>query len=174
MKKLMSAVASICLLTLGLAFYTNQAQAASYDKATAAKTLTVKASPSQKSKTLGKISVGKSVQVYGGVPIGTDQYNWPDYKTYGYSKIKYGKTYGYVPASQLSFSSPFNWAPGVESLVIKSFYTNHYATKKDTFKFVKYSVVNSEGLYSAYIKHNGTGSWEPFVSIDCKTGWYHG
>lgn len=174
MKKIILLFTSIFVLTLCVAFNFANAQTLTYDKATAAKILTVKSSPSQTSRTLGKLKVGTPIQVYGGVPVGTDQYNWYGYQQYGYSKIKYGKTYGYVPAYQLKFANPYNWAPGVYTSVMKSLYANHYVSKKDTIRLYKGGVYANQGIYDMDIKRNGKGDWIPWLGINCKTGWYHG
>ncbi|MFD0826386.1 cell division site-positioning protein MapZ family protein [Neobacillus sp. M.A.Huq-85] len=173
MKKSISAFTSICLLILCFAINTTEAQAASYDKAYAAKTLVVKSSPGTSYKTLGKIKAGQTVKVYGGVPIGKDQGDWYSYQQYGWSKIKYKNKYAYVKTHQLSFANPYNWVPGIKSKTIKEIKKN-YVSKKDKTKLVKSGVTANQGFYTMFIKMNGKGKWQQLVVINCKTGWYHG
>lgn len=174
MKKIISLFTSIFLLALCLAFNSTEAQAASYDKAYAAKTLVVKSSPGSSYKTIGKIKAGSTVHVYGGVPIGKDQDNWYAYQQYGFSKIKYKNKYAYVKVDDLSFANPYNWAPGVKSMVIKDNLSLHYISKHDKIKFVKSDINNSQGFYTMYIQFNGKGKWVYHVTVNCKTGWFHG
>ncbi|WP_075982992.1 cell division site-positioning protein MapZ family protein [Bacillus massilinigeriensis] len=173
MKKFISFFVSICLLTLGLTFNSTDVQAASYDKAYAAVALVVKSSPGTSYKTLGKIKAGQTVYVYGGVPIGKDQGNLPSYKQYGWSKIKYKNKYAYVKTHQLSFANPYNWAPGIKTRVINEI-KKEYVSKKDKTKLVKSNVTSNQGFYTMYIQFDGKGKWYQLVTINCKTGWYHG
>ncbi|WP_158555986.1 cell division site-positioning protein MapZ family protein [Peribacillus glennii] len=156
-----------------LAFNSTEAQASSYDKAYAAKTLSVKSSPGTSYKTLGKINAGATVKVYGGVPIGKDQGDWYSYQQYGWSKIKYKNKYAYVKTHELSFANPYNWAPGVKSKIIKEI-EKEYVSKKDKTKLVKSGVTGNQGYYTMYIRFDGKGDWHQLVVINCKTGWYHG
>jgi uncharacterized protein YgiM (DUF1202 family) len=57
----------------GKAGYVASSGFVNYDKATAAKSLVVKASAGSSYKTVGNIKAGQAVEVYGGVPVGTDQ-----------------------------------------------------------------------------------------------------
>ncbi|MBK3496344.1 hypothetical protein JFL43_16050 [Viridibacillus sp. YIM B01967] len=148
------------------------AQAASYDKAYASKTLTVKASAGTSYKTLGKIKVGKLVKVYGGVEIRNDQYNLSSAEQYGWSKIKYNNKTAYVRTHELNFSDPFKWAPGVKDRVYKSIKKNDYAPKGTPSKFVKSYAIGGIGYYSFMVKDDG--KWYQVVYINCKTGLYHG
>ncbi|MGG1397305.1 hypothetical protein ABE288_05665 [Bacillus salipaludis] len=176
MKKFISVFTGICLLLLCFAINSTEAQAASYDKAYAAKTLVVKSSPGTSYKTLGKIKAGQSVKVYGGVPIGKDQGDWYSYQQYGWSKIKYKSKYAYVKTHQLRFVNPYNWAPGIKSKTIKEIKKN-YVSKHDKTKLVKLAgsgKKGSSGMYTMFIKFNGKGEWSQLVVINCKTGWYHG
>ena len=173
MKKIISLFVSICLLTLCLAFNSNQAQAASYDKAYAAGTLIVKSSPGTSYKTLGKIKAGQTVKVYGGVPIGKDQEDWYSYQQYGWSKIKYKNKYAWVKTHELSFADPYNWVPGIKTKTINEIKKN-YVSKKDKIKLEKSDITANMGYYEMYVQINGKGKWNYLVTINCKTGWYHG
>ncbi|MGJ7913106.1 cell division site-positioning protein MapZ family protein [Neobacillus sp. LXY-1] len=177
MKKLFAFLVATCLLALSFSFNLTEADAAGYDKAYAAKTLVVKSSPGSSYKTLGEIKAGHLVEVYGGVAVGKDQDNWYSYQQYGFSKIKYNNKYAYVKTDDLRFADPFNWAPGVKSEVIKSVYNNQYVTKQDKIKLVKLadsSKKGSPGFYTMYVQQNGKGKWIELITINCKTGWYHG
>lgn len=149
-----------------------KSQAASYDKAYASQSLTIKKSPGTSYGTLGKINSGTSVKVYSGVPIGKDQENWYSYQQYGWSKIKYGKKYGWVKTHELTFINPYSWVPGIKSKTIKDIKKTQNITKQDKIKLVKskYEV----NFYVMYIKFDGKGKWLPLENINCKTGWYHG
>lgn len=169
MKKIISLFVSICLLTFCVSLNTAEAKTASYDKAYAAKTLTVKSSAGTSYKTLGEIKVGTIVKVNGAVPVGKDQEDWYSYQQYGWSKIKYkGKT-GYVKTHQLHFADPYKWTPGVKTKTINDIKKN-YVGKKDKTKLEKSDL----GYYIMYVKFNGKGDWNQLVNINCKTGWYHG
>ncbi len=148
-------------------------QAASYDKAYASKTLTVKSSPGTSYKTLGKIKVGSIVKVYGGVSIGKDQGDWYSYQQYGWSKIKYKNKTAWVKAHELNFSNPYSWVPGIKTKTLKEVNKN-YVSKGDKTKLVKSNVSAGQGYYIYYIKIGGKGEWSQLVVINCKTGWYHG
>lgn len=171
MKKILTLLAGICLVLLITSINATDAQAASYDKAYASKTLTVKASPGTSYKTLGKIEVGKVVKVYGGVAIGKDQYDWISARQYGWSKIKYNNKTAYVKTHELNFSNPYKWAPGVKSSVLKVL-NKRYTPQSNQTKLKKSSSNNGIGYYDYYVKSDG--KWWRVVSINCKTGWYHG
>lgn len=147
------------------------------DIAYAAQTLVVKSSPGTSYKTLGTIKPGELVKVYGGVPVGLDQGNLGGAAQFGFSKILFNNQYAYVITYQLKFADPYNWAPGVESDVINSVYANGYVSKSDKIKLVESassSQNGSAGFYTMYVQRNGTGNWIELVTINCKTGWYHG
>lgn len=168
MKKVFSFIAMLCLLALTI-LPANDVQAASYDKAYAAKELTVRAAAGTSYKALGKIKSGATVKVYGGVAIGKDQGDWYAAQQYGWSKIKYkGKT-AWVKVNDLHFANPWSWAPGIKSKTLKKI-KKDYVSKKDKTKLVK----GSENYYTMYIKFDGKGEWYQLVVINCKTGWYHG
>ena len=169
MKKIISIFASVCLLTLCLSFNSTEAKTTSYDKAYAAKVLSVKSSAGISYKTLGKIKVGTIVKVYGGVPIGKDQDNLSSSEQYGWSKIKYKGKYGYVKTHELHFADPYKWSPGVKTKAINEIKKN-YVGKKDKTKLEKSDL----GYYDMYIQFDGKGDWHQLVYINCKTGWYHG
>lgn len=172
MKRTVSYLVAIGII-LSLLFSSNiNSQAASYDKAYASKNLTVKVSPGTSYKTLGKIKLGTSAKVYSGVPIGKDQENWYSYQQYGWSKIKYGKKYGWVKTHDLTFTNPYSWVPGIKSKTIKDIKKNQNVSKKDKTKLVRSKYETN--FYVMYIKFDGNGKWYPFVNINCKTGWYHG
>lgn len=173
MKKVISLIITISLLTFFMAFHSTEAQAASYDKAYAAKTLTVKSSPGTSYKTLGKIKSGTSVKVYGGVPIGKDQDDWYSYQQYGWSKIKYKNKYAWVKAHELSYANPYNWVPGIKTKTINEI-KKDYVSNKDKIKLEKSDITGNMGYYVMYVQFNGKGKWNYLVSINCKTGWYHG
>lgn len=173
MKKIISLFVSICLVMVCSTFNSIEAQAASYDKAYAAKSLVVKSSAGTSYKTLGTIKAGQTVQVYGGVPIGKDQSNWPSFKQYGWSKIKFKNKYAYVKTQELSFADPYSWVPGIKSKTIKEIEKN-YVSAKDKTKLEKSNVSANQGYYTMYIKFDGKGDWHKLVVINCKTGWYHG
>ncbi|OPJ62597.1 cell division site-positioning protein MapZ family protein [Clostridium oryzae] len=173
MKKIIPLLLSICLLTLCLTFNSTEAQAASYDKAYAAESLTVKSSAGTSYKTLGTINAGTTVKVYGGVAIGKDQNDWYSCKQYGWSKIKYKNKYAWVKTHELSFANPYSWVPGIKSKTINKIMKD-YVSKKDKTKLEKSYVSSNQGYYTLYIKFNGKGEWNQLVVINCKTGWYHG
>lgn len=146
-----------------------EAQAVNYDKAYAPKTLTVKASPGTSYKTLGKIKPGSAVKVYGGVSQGKDQYDWFEYQKYGWSKIKYKNKFAWVKTDDLHFVDPWNWVPGIKTKTINDI------KKRTMNKNDKYKLEKSDGIYYVmYIKREGKGKWQYFITINCKTGWYHG
>lgn len=174
MKKKISLFVSICLMLLCFAANSTEAKTVSYDKAYAAKTLVVKEYPGTSYKTVGSIKVGSLVKVYGAVYPGWDQKNLSDAQWFGWSKIIYKNKYAYVITNQLKFANPYNWVPGVYSEDMNSIYNYPGTTKKDKFKLVKYGTINTQGIYVVYIQRNGKGSWQEFVNVNCKTGWYHG
>ncbi|MFB5284951.1 SH3 domain-containing protein [Peribacillus sp. Hz7] len=173
MKKIISIFASICVLLLFVSANTTPAQAASYDKAYATKTLSVKSSAGTSYKTLGKIKEGSVVNVYGAVAVGKDQDDWYGYQQYGWSKIKYNNKTGWVKTHELHFADPYKWTPGVKDEVIKSL-KKYYLSKNDKMKLVKADYFSNEGRYVCYVQFGGKGKWYPFVTINIKTGWYHG
>ncbi|HWL26653.1 MAG TPA: cell division site-positioning protein MapZ family protein [Ureibacillus sp.] len=144
-------------------------QAASYDKAYAAESLVVKSSPGASYKTVGKIEVGTVVKVYGAVPIGKDQGNASTAEQYGWSKIKYKNKTAWVATYKLSFADPYKWTPGVKTKTINDIKKN-YVSKNDKVKLEKSGL----GYYAMYVQINGKGEWHYLVTINCKTGWYHG
>ncbi|USK62298.1 cell division site-positioning protein MapZ family protein [Peribacillus asahii] len=173
MKKNISLFVSICLLMFCFAFNSTEAQAASYEKAYAAETLVVKSSPGTSYKTLGKIKVGSTVNVYGAVAVGKDQEDWYSYQQYGWSKIKYKKKYAWVKTHELSFADPYKWTPGIKTKTINQI-KKDYVSKNDKTKLEKSGVTANQGFYTFYVQVNGKGKWHYVVTINCKTGWYHG
>ncbi|MCM2534323.1 hypothetical protein NDK43_20655 [Neobacillus pocheonensis] len=158
-------------------FQKNASGSMDEDKAYAAQTLVVKSSPGTSYKTLGVIKPGQLVKVYGGVAVGWDQENWIGAMQFGWSKILFNNQYAYVITSQLKFTDPYNWAPGIKSNVINSVYANGYVSKSDKIKLVELSGSSkngSPGFYTMYVQQNGKGNWIELVTINCKTGWYHG
>jgi uncharacterized protein YgiM (DUF1202 family) len=175
MKKVISVFVSICLMALFVAFNSTEAQAASYDKAYAAKTLVVKASPGTSYKTLGKIKAGTIVKVYGGVPIGKDQGNWYSYQQYGWSKIKYKNKYAWVKTQELKFANPYNWAPGIKDRFENELVKQGYARSKKSIRYKKgyiFPGTKGQGFYRVYT--DLSGPYYPVVNVNVKTGWYHG
>ncbi|MGG0655813.1 cell division site-positioning protein MapZ family protein [Rummeliibacillus pycnus] len=173
MKKIISIFTGVCLLLFFISTNATTSQAISYDKAYANQTIVVKSSPGTSYKTIGKIKAGSVVKVYGGVAIGKDQYDWPSYKQYGWSKIKYKNKTAYVKTSQLSFANPYAWAPGIKTKTLNEIKKN-YVSKGDKTKLEKAYVTDGQGYYIYYIKYGGKGSWIQLEVINCKTGWYHG
>lgn len=148
---------------------TGVVQAPSYDKAYASKALDVKSSPGEPYKTLGTIETGTTVEVYGGVPIGQDQGDWFSYQQYGWSKIKYKNEYGWLKTHDLIFSDPYAWAPGIKEKFENDIVTQGYAHKKESIRYVRGTY---QGFYSVYT--DVSGPERPVVSVNAKTGWYHG
>lgn len=156
----------------GKAGYVASSGFINYDKATAAKSLVVKASPGTSYKTVGNIKVGQAVQVYGGEPIGWDQDDWGTARQYGWSKIKYKNQYAYVKTYELKFADPYNWAPGVKAEFEASLAESGYVESMDTIRYEKSGIYGNQGYLSVYAEYEGVEY--RIVSVNVKTGWYHG
>ncbi|MBU3110148.1 Ig-like domain-containing protein [Clostridium lacusfryxellense] len=150
-------------------------QSANYDKASAAQSIVVKSSPGTPYKTLGTIKAGTAMEVYGGVPIGMDQDNWYGYQQYGWSKIKYKNNYAWVKTHELRFSNPYNWAPGIKEKFENDIVKQGYARTKESIQYKIYEKLPAgaigPGFYQVYTDVSGQQS---IVSVNVKTGWYHG
>ncbi|RJS61558.1 SH3 domain-containing protein [Bacillus sp. PK3_68] len=157
----------------GKAGYVASSGFVNYDKATAAKSLVVKASPGTSYKTVGSIKAGQPVQVYGGVPVGKDQGDWISADQYGWSKIKYKNKYAYVKAHELKFADPYNWAPGVKAAFEADLVRQGYADSIDTIRYKKSGIFGNQGYYSVSAKMDGV-YYDYIVTVNVKTGWYHG
>lgn len=144
-----------------------------YDRAFTNEQVAIKSSPGTSYRTLGVAPAATELKVIGGEPIGFDQKDWYAYEQYGWSKIKYNGQTGWVPTHDLSFADPYNWAPGVKETTINEIKRN-FVTSKDKIKLEKSDVVGGIGLYALYVQINGKGEWQYLVTIDPKTGWYHG
>ncbi|WP_046173481.1 SH3 domain-containing protein [Domibacillus indicus] len=149
-----------------------QTPALSYDKAAAAKALSAKSSPGDSYKTVGHIKAGQAVQVYGGVPVGADQGDWASADQYGWSKIKYKTKYVYVKTHELKFADPYNWAPGVKAEFEADLVRQGYADSIDTIRYEKSGVFANQGFLAVYTKVDGVEGY--MVTVNVKTGWYHG
>jgi hypothetical protein len=71
-------------------------------------------------------------------------------------------------------ASPFEWAPGIKEQFEKSVVDeNEYIDSRDNIIYKKGSVNdNNEGFYSVYTKIDGQEVY--VVTVNVKTGWYHG
>jgi len=141
------------------------------DQANATKSLVVKSSPGTSYNTLGTIKAGTTVEIYGGVPVGIDQYNWASYQQYGWSEIKYGNKYAWVDTSNLKFANPYNWAPGIKAKFENELVKDGYARKKTSIQYKKPSTYASQGFYQVYTDLYGQNC---VVNVNVKTGWFHG
>lgn len=144
-----------------------------FDKAFAMETIAIKSSPGEIYGTIGVIPVSANVKVVGGVPIGYDQEDWAGYEMYGWSKVKYNGLTGWVATHNLSFQNPYSWVPGVKDTTLNRLIKD-YVGKNDKFKLVEDGVFNGAGLLEFYVQTDGVGQWYRVVSINPKTGWYHG
>lgn len=144
-----------------------------FDKAFAKKSVVLKTSPGEIYGAVGVIPVGASVKVTGGVPTGYDQDDWISADMYGWSKVKYDGKVGWVPTHDLAFENPYNWAPGIKDKVIKEI-TSLYVDKTDQYRLVQSGSYDSVGFYELQVQINGTGQWYYVVTINAKTGWWHG
>ncbi|WP_299514889.1 SH3 domain-containing protein [uncultured Rummeliibacillus sp.] len=165
MKKISTLLFTSLFSALLLSTIPIHSQANNYDKAHAIKALTVRADAGTSYKALGKIKKKSVVKVYGAVAVGKDQMKWSGASQYGWSRIKYKGHVAYVKTHELTFVNPYKWTPGVKQKVVKSLKKN-YGIKE--YKFVKLS----PQYYTCKTKING--KWTDFVTVNCKTGWYHG
>lgn len=143
------------------------------DYATTTQYLELKNYPGTSYETVGFVGANSKVEVIGGEPIGLDQYNWISADTYGWSEIKYNGQKGWVPTHELVFVDPYNWVLGVKDKTLNEI-KNKYVSSNDKIKLEKSKVYGSQGRYELLVQRDGTGEWVYVVTINCKTGWYHG
>lgn len=142
------------------------------DQANAAVSLVVKDSPGTSYKTLGTIKAGTTVEVYDGVPIGLDQGDWYSFQQYGWSKIKYENEYAWVKTNELKFVNPYNWLPGIKEEFENDMVKRGYASTKTGIQYKNPTVgATGAGFYQVYTDLCGL---QPVVTVNVKTGWYHG
>ena len=147
-------------------------QVVSYDKACAANSLVVKSLPGTSYGTLGTIKAGTTVEVYDGVPIGMDQGDWYSYQQYGWSKIKYENEYAWVKTDELEFDNPYNWVPGIKEKFENKMVEEGYALTKTSIQYKNaYAGDTGSGFYQVYTDLYGQNC---VVTVNVKTGWYHG
>lgn len=144
-----------------------------FDKASTATSLEIKKLPGEIAETVGILPVGADVKVIGGVPNGYDQEDWSNADMYGWSKVKYDGRIGWVPTHKLVFENPYSWAPGIKDVTLNEI-KRRYANPKDKIKLVEDEVYGGRGLLTLYIQSGGAGQWNYLVTIDPKTGWWHG
>lgn len=156
----------------GKAGYVASSGFINYDKATATKDFIVKASPAKSAKTVGNIKAGQAVQVYGGVPTGEDPDQVYTVNQYGWSKIKYNNKYAYVITYELKFADPYNWAPGVKVEFEASLEKSGYVESMDTIRYERAGISGNQGYLAVYAEYEGVEY--RIVSVNVKTGWYHG
>lgn len=144
-----------------------------FDKAYAMTSLAIKKSPGEIYGSVGVIPVGADVKVVGGVPIGYDQEDWISADMYGWSKVKYDGKIGWVPTHNLVFENPYSWAPGVKDVTLNEI-KKSYVGPKDKIKLVEGEIYGAIGFYSLHIQVDGVGKWYYLVTINPKTGWWHG
>ncbi|WP_157764750.1 stalk domain-containing protein [Solibacillus sp. R5-41] len=147
--------------------------AGEFDSAFALDTIDIKSSPGEIYDTIGVISDGANVKVVGGVPTGYDQEDWYSYEMYGWSKIQYEGLTGWVATHNLSFQNPYNWVPGIKDNTLNQL-KKEFVGKSDKFKLVEAGAFNGVGSLEFYVQYDGVGQWYRVVSINPKTGWYHG
>ena len=77
-------------------------------------------------------------------------------------------------AATAKAASPFEWAPGIKEQFEKSVVDeNGYIDSRDNIIYKKGSVNdNNEGFYSVYTIIDGQEVY--VVTVNVKTGWYHG
>ena len=76
-------------------------------------------------------------------------------------------------AAEANAASPFEWAPGIKEQFEKSVIENGYIDSRENMIYKK-SFVNdkNEGFYSVYTIRDGKEVL--MVTVNVKTGWYHG
>lgn len=144
-----------------------------FDKAFAMNSIAFKKSPGEIYGNVGVIPVGANVKVVGGVPNGYDQEDWISADMYGWSKVKYDGKIGWVPTHELVFENPYSWAPGIKDVTLNEI-KKRYIDSKDTIKLVEGDVYNGIGSLTLYTQIGGVGQWYYLVTINPKTGWWHG
>lgn len=147
--------------------------AGEFDSAIALETIDIKSSPGEIYSTIGVISTGSNVNVVGGVPAGYDQDDWYGYEKYGWSKVQYEGLTGWVATHHLSFQNPYSWAPGIKDSTLNQL-KMEFVGKNDQFKLVEAGTFNGVGSLEFYVQFDGVGQWYRVVSVNPKTGWYHG
>lgn len=175
MKKLLSSVAGLCVLIMCLNFNSASAQSTNYDSATATRNIVFKEYPGEIYYTIGTIKKGAKVKIFDATGMGWDQVNSSSADTYGWSQVKYNGMWGYVKTHELKFSSPYKWTPYMKERTLNQI-NEEYVGKKDKTKLVKVKLDKGQtiGYYAMYVQLNGKGKWNYLVTINCKTGWYHG
>ncbi len=162
----------ICIVCLLLLPFLNpsiptSAKKASYDVATTNNIVKVYAKPGTSYTVVGKLKKNVSIKVIGAVAMGSDQKHYYSAKMFGFSKITYkGKT-RYIKTSELKFKNPKQWSPGVKEAFEKEV-VREFKQEKIPYKFVYIGHSN----YTFKIKQGKR--WLDYVTIDCKTGKYHG
>ena len=132
----------------------------------------VKSLPGTSYGTLGTIKAGTTVEVYDGVPIGMDQGDWYSYQQYGWSKIKYENEYAWVKTDELEFDNPYNWVPGIKEKFENKMVEEGYALTKTSIQYKNaYAGDTGSGFYQVYTDLYGQNC---VVTVNVKTGWYHG
>ncbi|MEG0385842.1 MAG: stalk domain-containing protein [Solibacillus sp.] len=147
--------------------------AGEFDSAIALDTIDIKSSPGEIYSTIGVIPADANVKVVGGVPFGYDQEDWYSHEKYGWSKIQYEGLTGWVATHNLSFQNPYSWAPGIKDNTLNQL-QKEFVGKGDKFKLVEAGAFNGVGSLEFYVQFDGVGQWYRVVSINPKTGWYHG
>lgn len=165
-KKLVAIVFAVILIWSGVQV---NASAATYDKAKTAKQVKAYKKAGTSYKVLYTIPKGKVIKVTGGVAVGVDQGNLASYQQFGFSKITYKNKTAYVKTTDLRFTKPYNWAPGIKKKA--NAYAKTYA-EGGPYRFVKSGKYKTAGNYQVQIKFDG--SWYTIGGINCKTGWAHG
>ena len=76
-------------------------------------------------------------------------------------------------AAEAKAASPYEWAPGIKEQFEKSVIENGYIDSRENMIYKK-SFVNdkNEGFYSVYTIRDGKEVL--MVTVNVKTGWYHG